>query len=53
MDSSKESKIERSETVSGPTEGLPEDPGKQDAVEFKIEIRKLDVPVRPRGVLAE
>ena len=25
-----------------------EDPG-----EFKIEIRKLEVPIRPRGVLAE
>jgi hypothetical protein len=24
-----------------------------DAGEFKIEVRKLDVPVRPRGVLAE
>ena len=24
-----------------------------EEVEFKIEIRKLEVPVRPRGVLAE
>jgi len=27
--------------------------GNNDATEFKIEIRKLEVPVKPRGVLAE
>jgi hypothetical protein len=25
----------------------------EEGNEFKIEIRKLDLPVRPRGVLAE
>jgi hypothetical protein len=28
-------------------------PGNNDVSEFKIEIKKLDVPVKPRGVLAE
>jgi hypothetical protein len=27
--------------------------GNADVTEFKIEIKKLEVPVRPRGVLAE
>lgn len=34
-----------------PTDGSPAT--NEDAGEFKIEIRKLEVPVRPRGVLAE
>jgi hypothetical protein len=34
-------------------ESLPAAPTTQDAGEFKIEIRKLEIPVRPRGVLAE
>jgi hypothetical protein len=27
--------------------------GRADATEFKITVRKLEIPVRPRGVLAE
>ncbi len=33
------------------TDGSPA--SNEEAGEFKIEIRKLEVPVRPRGVLAE
>ena len=36
-----------------PTDGAPAPANGDDAGEFKIEIRKLEVPVRPRGVLAE
>jgi hypothetical protein len=31
----------------------PEDTSAEDARELKITVRKLEVPVRPRGVLAE
>ena len=31
---------------------MPEE-GRSDAGEFKITVRKLELPVRPRGVLAE
>jgi len=50
MDANKE-KTEANETVI-PADGAPA-PAASDDAEFKIEIRKLDVPVRPRGVLAE
>jgi hypothetical protein len=36
-----------------PSDGAPVPAPTEDAGEFKIEIRKLEVPVRPRGVLAE
>ena len=36
-----------------PTDGAPAPATGEDAGEFKIEIRKLEVPIRPRGVLAE
>ncbi len=29
------------------------DEGRADASEFKLTVRKLEMPVRPRGVLAE
>ncbi len=29
------------------------DEGQADASEFKLTVRKLEMPVRPRGVLAE
>jgi len=36
-----------------PTDQSPVPGTGQDVAEFKIEIRKLEVPIRPRGVLAE
>jgi len=38
-------------TTAGKSESAPETAATE--TEFKIEIRKLEVPVRPRGVLAE
>jgi hypothetical protein len=52
MDANKD-KTDRNETITNQADGLPEPATSQDASEFKIEIRKLEVPVRPRGVLAE
>jgi hypothetical protein len=51
MDANKD-KTEGSESKNTQSEGLPTPATNQDG-EFKIEIRKLEVPVRPRGVLAE
>jgi len=50
MDANKDTAPEGSEKNSdvAPVVGNAADEG-----EFKIEIRKLEVPVRPRGVLAE
>ncbi len=53
VDANKDKTIEGSETSTAQSEGLPAPATSQDDGEFKIEIRKLEVPVRPRGVLAE
>jgi hypothetical protein len=53
MEANKETGAEGNEKVISQTEGLPDDGAIQDGGEFKIEIRRLEVPVRPRGVLAE
>ncbi len=52
MDTNRDQTIETKETVI-PSDGAPTPAAAEEAAEFKIEIRKLDVPVRPRGVLAE
>jgi hypothetical protein len=53
METNKENVKDRSDNVISQSENAPEDTSKQDGGEFKIEIRRLEVPVRPRGVLAE
>jgi hypothetical protein len=53
MEPTKEIVTERSDEVTSQTGVLPEESKSQDGGEFKIEIRRLEVPVRPRGVLAE
>jgi hypothetical protein len=53
MDANKDKTTDRSEGTNTREESLPAAPSTQDAGEFKIEIRKLELPVRPRGVLAE
>ena len=45
--------VETAETVEGQTEASPPNAQIADDGEFKITIRKLELPVRPRGVLAE
>jgi hypothetical protein len=50
VDANKDQTTEGSEKINS---DLPSTGGAQDDAEFKIEIRKLEVPVRPRGVLAE
>jgi hypothetical protein len=52
MDANKDKTTDGSETSTTQSDGLPTPATSQDS-EFKIEIRKLEVPVRPRGVLAE
>jgi len=53
MDTTRDQTTEAKESVN-PTEGAPGSAGvADDRPEFKIEIRKLELPVRPRGVLAE
>ncbi|HVV48126.1 MAG TPA: hypothetical protein VHO06_00565 [Polyangia bacterium] len=52
MDANKDQATEGSEKITRNAD-LPAAGGAQDDGEFKIEIRKLEVPVRPRGVLAE
>ena len=52
MDANKD-KTDRNDATTNQADGLPEPATTVDAGEFKIEIRKLEVPVRPRGVLAE
>ena len=52
MDANKDKITEGNEDSKTQSEGLPTPPAVQDG-EFKIEIRKLEIPVRPRGVLAE
>jgi hypothetical protein len=51
MHSEAEKKPEPKEPAEEPVKG-PEEPPPDDA-EFKITVRKLTMPVRPRGVLAE
>ncbi len=51
MDANKNQTTDTKDTII-PTDGAPA-PATGDDAEFKIEIRKLEVPVRPRGVLAE
>ena len=53
MESTTETVKDRAENVVSQAETAPEEAPKQDGGEFKIEIRRLEVPVRPRGVLAE
>lgn len=52
MDTNRDQTTEAKETVI-PSEGAPASTTTDERSEFKIEIRKLDLPVRPRGVLAE
>jgi hypothetical protein len=52
MDTNRAETTEATETVI-PTEGAPASSATDERPEFKIEIRKLDLPVRARGVLAE
>ena len=52
MDANKTQTTDTKDTVI-PSDGAPAPASGDDAGEFKIEIRKLEVPVRPRGVLAE
>jgi hypothetical protein len=52
MDTTRDQTTEAKETVTS-TEGAPAAAGCVERPEFKIEIRKLELPVRPRGVLAE
>jgi hypothetical protein len=52
MDTTRDQTTEAKETVN-PTESAPGPAGTDERSEFKIEIRKLELPVRPRGVLAE
>jgi hypothetical protein len=52
MDTSRDQTVETNENVI-PTDGAPAPATADEKPEFKIEIRKLDLPVRPRGVLAE
>jgi hypothetical protein len=52
-------RIGSDQAVEGTADGPPETPAATtdesapDESEFKITVRKLDFPVRPRGVLAE
>jgi len=47
-----EQKINETENAKEPTEEHDESNGSGDN-EFKLTVRKLEMPVRPRGVLAE
>ncbi len=53
MDANKDQATEGSEAINRSSDVSPSSGGTTDDAEFKIEIRKLEVPVRPRGVLAE
>ena len=50
MDATRDQVAETTQETTAPTDNAP---ASNDDGEFKIEIRKLEVPVRPRGVLAE
>jgi hypothetical protein len=51
MEANKEQTEATGSGTAGKSESVPETNATE--TEFKIEIRKLEVPVRPRGVLAE
>ena len=53
LDANKDTATEGSEKINRNSDVAPVAGNAADEVEFKIEIRKLEVPVRPRGVLAE
>ena len=53
MDANKDTATEGSEKINRNSDVAPVAGNAADEGEFKIEIRKLEVPVRPRGVLAE
>jgi hypothetical protein len=53
MDSTRDQTTESPRDAVIPSDGAPAPTPAEDGGEFKIEIRKLEVPVRPRGVLAE
>jgi hypothetical protein len=53
MDANKDQPTEGSEANNRTSDVSPSSIGTTDDAEFKIEIRKLEVPIRPRGVLAE
>jgi hypothetical protein len=53
MDANKDTATEGSEKINRNSDVVPVAGSIADEGEFKIEIRKLEVPVRPRGVLAE
>ena len=53
MDTNKDQNTETNDSTTSKSEGVPTSGNSSEGAEFKIEIRKLEVPVRPRGVLAE
>jgi hypothetical protein len=53
MDANKDQTTETTDSTTSKSDGVPTQGPSSDGGEFKIEIRKLEVPVRPRGVLAE
>jgi len=53
MDANKDTATDGSEKINRNSDVAPVAGNAADEGEFKIEIRKLEVPVRPRGVLAE
>jgi hypothetical protein len=53
MDANKDQATETTDSTTSKSDGVPATGPSSDCGEFKIEIRKLEVPVRPRGVLAE
>jgi len=52
MDANKETPVDGTSDTSVKPEA-PAQNQTADTTEFKIEIKKLEVPVRPRGVLAD
>jgi len=53
MEANKDKTTDGTDTTTTQSDGLPAPAASSEGTEFKIEIRKLEVPVRPRGVLAE
>ena len=51
QDKLKDAEDSREQTVKETDQSAEE--GEPGEVEFKVTVRKLEVPVRPRGVLAE
>jgi hypothetical protein len=48
----KEEEIDESENLAGEQSEKPQEDASSE-VEFKLTVRKLEMPIRPRGVLAE